>query len=122
VDARSAPESLESFDRVVIATGATWRFGLGPIVRWLLEHAAVQHRLIRRLLSSGLLREWLYRGACRATGEDLAGLARPGQKVVVIGDARRAGKSAPAIRSAFEAALLGRHGASSDVPSRPDPA
>jgi 2,4-dienoyl-CoA reductase-like NADH-dependent reductase (Old Yellow Enzyme family) len=109
VDVRSLPESLESFDRVVIATGATWRFGLGPVVRWLLERGAARHRLFRRLLSSGPLREWLYRGARRATGRDLAGQARPGQKVVVIGDALRAGKSAPAIRSAFEAALLGGH-------------
>ena len=34
-------------------------------------------------------------------------LARPGQKVVVIGDAAQAGKSRPAIASAFAAALLG---------------
>ena len=34
-------------------------------------------------------------------------LARPGQTVLAIGDAVRAGKSRPAIASAFEAALLG---------------
>jgi dimethylglycine catabolism A len=34
-------------------------------------------------------------------------LARPGQRVIVIGDAARAGKSKEAIRSAFDAALLG---------------
>jgi hypothetical protein len=37
----------------------------------------------------------------------LRSLARPGQKVVVIGDAARAGKSRDAIAGAFEAALLG---------------
>jgi hypothetical protein len=35
-------------------------------------------------------------------------LARPDQRVIVIGDAARAGKSKEAIASAFEAALLGR--------------
>ena len=34
-------------------------------------------------------------------------LARPGQRIIVIGDAARAGKSKEAIRSAFDAALLG---------------
>jgi hypothetical protein len=33
-------------------------------------------------------------------------LAKPGQTVVAIGDAVAAGKSKPAIASAFEAALL----------------
>jgi adenine/guanine phosphoribosyltransferase-like PRPP-binding protein len=33
-------------------------------------------------------------------------LAKPGQTVVVIGDAAQAGKSKEAIASAFEAALL----------------
>ena len=41
----------------------------------------------------------------RPTGADFQGLARPGQQVVVIGDALAAGKSRPAISSAFEAAL-----------------
>jgi 2-C-methyl-D-erythritol 4-phosphate cytidylyltransferase len=34
-------------------------------------------------------------------------LARLGQRVIVIGDAARPGKSKEAIRSAFDAALLG---------------
>jgi hypothetical protein len=35
-------------------------------------------------------------------------LARPGQIVIAIGDAVKAGKSKEAIASAFEMALLGR--------------
>jgi threonine dehydrogenase-like Zn-dependent dehydrogenase len=118
VDVRSMPESLESVDRVVIATGARYRFGLGPVVRWLLERGAARRRLVRRLLSSPTLRYWFYYQGRKATGRDLMGLARPGQKVVVIGDALRAGKSAPAILSAFEAALLDHPGPSS-ASSRP---
>ena len=48
-----------------------------------------------------------YYKARAATADELRALARPGQTVVVIGDAIRAGKSKPAISSAFEAALLG---------------
>jgi len=41
---------------------------------------------------------------------EMAGIdmARPDQRVIVIGDAARAGKSKEAIASAFDAALLGR--------------
>ena len=42
-----------------------------------------------------------------ATGERFRRLARPGQTVIVIGDAAKPGKSKEAIASAFEAALLG---------------
>ena len=41
-----------------------------------------------------------------APGDLYRGIARPGQEVMVIGDAAEAGKSWPAIASAFEAALL----------------
>jgi dimethylglycine catabolism A len=123
VDVRSAPESLEGFDRVVIAIGARWRLGLGPVVRWLLERGAARHRLARRLLSSHAVRDWSYHRVRKATGKDLMRLAHPGQKVVVIGDALRAGKSAPAILSAFEAALLGGHEhAPAEVPDSHDTA
>jgi hypothetical protein len=53
------------------------------------------------------VRDWFYHRARRATGERLRKLARPEQKVVVIGDAVEAGKSRPAIATAFQAALLG---------------
>jgi orotate phosphoribosyltransferase len=53
-------------------------------------------------------RNWFYGRARKATGEGMRRLARPGQKVTVIGDAIVAGKSMAAILSAFEAALLTR--------------
>ena len=53
------------------------------------------------------MRDWFYHRARRPTGDAIRRLARPGQKVVVIGDALVAGKSMPAIASAFEAALAG---------------
>ena len=59
-----------------------------------------------RLFSSPKLRDWFYYEARVGTGSRFRTLARPGQRVSVIGDAVKAGKSKDAIASAFEAALL----------------
>jgi adenine/guanine phosphoribosyltransferase-like PRPP-binding protein len=61
-------------------------------------------------LKSPSLRQWFYYQARRGSAARLRHLARPGQRVIVIGDAARAGKSKEAIASAFDAALLGRGG------------
>ena len=53
-----------------------------------------------------MFRDWFYHKARQGTGDASRRVARPGQKIVVIGDALKAGKSRPAIASAFEAALL----------------
>ena len=100
------PDCLPPFDRIVVATGADYRFGLGGIADWLLAHDLARAPGLAQLFSWPALREWFYYRARRATGESFRHLAAPGQKVVVIGDAIRAGKSKPAISSAFEAALL----------------
>jgi hypothetical protein len=47
-----------------------------------------------------------FQGRC-GSDEDIRRLAKPGQAVTTIGDARKAGKSKEAIASAFSAALLG---------------
>jgi dimethylglycine catabolism A len=52
------------------------------------------------------MRNWFYYKARRGSAPRLRHLARPGQRVIVIGDAARAGKSKEAITGAFEAALL----------------
>jgi hypothetical protein len=51
------------------------------------------------------VRDWFYHRGRVPTGPALQDLSRAGQKVVVIGDACVAGKSRPAIASAFEAAF-----------------
>ena len=71
----------------------------------MLDWGVARWPLIRQVLSVPSLRDWFYHRARRPTGADFQGLARPGQQVVVIGDALTAGKSRPAIASAFEAAL-----------------
>jgi 2,4-dienoyl-CoA reductase-like NADH-dependent reductase (Old Yellow Enzyme family) len=105
-DVNALPGLLAPFDRIVVATGADYRFGFGAIAEALLDRGLARAPGLARLFSWPALREWFYYRARRATGESFRHLAGAGQKVVVIGDAVRAGKSKPAIASAFEAALL----------------
>jgi dimethylglycine catabolism A len=107
VDVGRTPDVLTGFDRIVIATGAHYRFGLAPLPGLLLDRGAGHWPGLRQLFSWPLFRDWFYHRARRPTGDDFRRLAKPEQKVTVIGDAAHAGKSQPAIASAFEAALLG---------------
>jgi len=100
------PNVLAPFDRIVVATGASYKFGLGALAVSALDSGAARWPGIARLMSSPKLRDWFYHRARQASGRQFEALVRPGQTFVVIGDAVRAGKSKPAITSAFEAALL----------------
>jgi phytoene dehydrogenase-like protein len=105
-DVSRRPDLLAPFDRLVIATGAAYRFGLGPIATTMLDWGAGRWPGLSRLLSTPGLRDWFYYQARHGTADRFNALARPGQTVVAIGDAVVAGKSKQAIASAFEAALL----------------
>ena len=107
-DVTTHPDVLAPFDRLVIATGAAYRFGLGPVATGMLDRGAGRWPGVSRLLSAPRFRDWFYYRGRRATAERFRALARPGQTVIVIGDAVRAGKSKQAIAGAFEAALLDR--------------
>jgi 2,4-dienoyl-CoA reductase-like NADH-dependent reductase (Old Yellow Enzyme family) len=110
-DVLANPGVLAPFDRIVIASGAAYRFGLGAITPLSLDAGTARWPGIKQLMSSPKLRDWFYYRARQATGNKFKALARPGQKIVVIGDAVQAGKSKPAITSAFEAALLDKQSA-----------
>jgi hypothetical protein len=97
---------LASFDRIVIATGAQYRHGLGPITKRMLDWGAGRWPGLSQLFSRPAFRDWFYYKAREGTAERFMQLAKPGQAVVAIGDAVLAGKSKQAIASAFEAALL----------------
>jgi 2,4-dienoyl-CoA reductase-like NADH-dependent reductase (Old Yellow Enzyme family) len=105
-DVTALPGLLAPFDRIVVATGAAYRFGLGPIETTLLDWGIGHWPGLWQLFSLNAVRDWFYYRARRGTAEQFKPLARPGQIVVAIGDAVKAGKSKPAIASAFEAALL----------------
>ncbi len=106
----TSSEQLGTFERIVIASGARYRFGLGPIATRVVDLGAGRWPGISRVFSTPMLRDWFYYRARRGTSDRLRRLANEKQAVVVIGDAVRAGKSKPAIASAFEAALLGKAG------------
>jgi 2,4-dienoyl-CoA reductase-like NADH-dependent reductase (Old Yellow Enzyme family) len=104
ITARSA--LLPGFDRIVIATGASYRFGLGPITIGLLGSGVGRWPGISRIFSLPAVRDWFYYEARQGTADRFRLLAKPGQIIIAIGDAVAAGKSKQAIASAFEAALL----------------
>jgi 2,4-dienoyl-CoA reductase-like NADH-dependent reductase (Old Yellow Enzyme family) len=105
-DVAEQPRLLASYDRIVIATGAKYRYGLGPIATTLLDGGVGRWPGFSQLFSLPGLRDWFYYKGRRGTAARFVRLAKPGQTVVVIGDAAQAGKSKQAIASAFEAALL----------------
>jgi 2,4-dienoyl-CoA reductase-like NADH-dependent reductase (Old Yellow Enzyme family) len=107
-DVAKRPELLAPFDRVVIASGAAYRFGLGVVANRMLDLGIARAPGFARLFSIPALRDWFYYRARRGTAGEIRPLTRPGQIVTVIGDAAKAGKSKAAIASAFEAALLGK--------------
>jgi dimethylglycine catabolism A len=106
VDVIREPEPLANYDRIVIATGARYPFGLTRLVNLLLQHGLAGWPLMRRIFASTAFRDWLYHRLRRGTGDANRSVVRATQKTVVIGDASKPGKSRPAIVSAFEAALL----------------
>jgi 2,4-dienoyl-CoA reductase-like NADH-dependent reductase (Old Yellow Enzyme family) len=105
-DVTRSPELLAPFDRIVIASGARYRFGMGRLPLWLLALGLGRLPGLKQIFSQPAFRDWFYYRARAGTGEALRALARDGQKVMVIGDALQAGKSRQAIAGAFEAALL----------------
>jgi len=78
------------------------------MAHWLLDAGLGKSAIVRWLFSSVRVRNWFYDSARSATGETRRAPANPGQHVVVIGDAARAGKSQQAIASAFRAAYTSR--------------
>ena len=107
VDIAGKPSLLAPFDRIVIASGARYRFGLGDLPFWLLALGVGRWPGLSKIFSRPAFRDWFYYQARRGSGDELKSVVRNGQKIIVIGDAAKAGKSRQAIASAFEAALLG---------------
>jgi NADH:flavin oxidoreductase/NADH oxidase family protein/putative NAD(P)-binding protein len=90
------------FDQIVVATGASYRFGLSPLMVSLLEAGWGKSRLARRLFRSTRLRDWFYHQARRSTLPDMKNMG--GKEVLIIGDAVSPGKTREAIASAYRAA------------------
>jgi 2,4-dienoyl-CoA reductase-like NADH-dependent reductase (Old Yellow Enzyme family) len=91
------------FDRVVVATGARYRRGLGPVFHFSLARGWARSRVCRRLFEAPAVRDWFYFSAREPALPKLGKLSA--DKVQVIGDAASPGKTRDAIESAFNAAL-----------------
>src|SRR5437763_12342634 len=76
-DVTRAPALLEPFDRIVIATGARYRFGLGPIITALLGWGAGRWPGSSALFSTTTFRDWFYYRLRRPTAERFIKLAKP---------------------------------------------
>jgi len=105
-DVAGRRELLAPFYRVVIASGARYRFGLGPMARAMLQTGAARWPLLSKVFSSSRFRNWFYYKARRSTIEGLWPWTNDGQTVTGIGDAVWPGKSKEAIATAFDAALV----------------
>ncbi len=105
VDAADRPGILDGFDRIIIATGARYRHGLGPLVRSMLEAGVSRWPGIRQLASADACRAWFYYRAREGTASMMRARLGPRSNMIAIGDAVKAGKSKEAIASAFEAAI-----------------
>ena len=105
VNVADQPGVLDAFDRIIIATGARYRHGLGPLVRATLDAGVAHWPAIRRLASSNRFRNWFYYQAREGTAATLMQRLGSRPNMIAIGDAVKAGKSKEAIASAFEAAM-----------------
>lgn len=96
---------LDGFDRIVVATGAGYRSGFGPVIRFLLRSGLARRGPLRPLASQKSLREWFYYTARRPTGPVIVPRLPTGATIEIIGDARRPGRAREAIDSAVISAL-----------------
>jgi 2,4-dienoyl-CoA reductase-like NADH-dependent reductase (Old Yellow Enzyme family) len=118
-DASAEVDGLREADRVIVASGAAYRYGIGPLVRWVLRAGVARRGLAARISSSDQVRDWLYYRARYPTGARIVRrLGLDPSKVTVIGDAAHAGKAADANRQAFEAAYF-LQPAETDAPDGP---
>ena len=91
------------FDLIVVATGARYRGGLTRLVWGLLRLGLGKSAVARRVFRSARLRDWFYHDARRSVVPNLGKL--DGNRLLVIGDAARPGKTREAVESAFNAAF-----------------
>ncbi|MCZ9884705.1 oxidoreductase [Arthrobacter sp. B2a2-09] len=107
--AQARLELLQEADLVVIAAGARYRAGLGPLVEKILNTAFMKSGAVKKVFSNQKVRDFFYyrlrvgRGNSLVRALGLEGL--PSDRLVIIGDAAKAGKAREAITSAFDAAL-----------------
>ena len=78
-DVARTPAVLAPFNRIVVATGASYPLGIWPLAKVLLERGAGRWPAMSALFSNASLRDWFYYRARQPTGARLhaAGADRP---------------------------------------------
>lgn len=105
VDPLSDLAVLENCDRIVIASGASYPWPLGLLLRTVLRAGLFKRGILAKLARSDKFRDWFYYRVRRNTNSNFVAQLRKFAFVELIGDAKTAGKSDAAIKSAFDAAL-----------------
>lgn len=95
---------LEDYDHVVVASGAHYRWGLGPIITKMLQAGMLRRGIFKKIAEKKSVRDYFYT-RLRAGWKGDIGRIRKGLSMEIIGDAARPGRSEHAIRSAYEAAF-----------------
>ena len=96
---------LTGFDRIVIATGANYRFGISWLVKIMLHRWIADLPVMHRIFASEALKNWFYYKARVPLLPRWIIEKKVAPKIEIIGDAKVAGKSDSAIQSAFFLAL-----------------
>lgn len=97
-------EELKNFDHIVIATGATYRGGMSPLINAFLAWGVFRWPLLRSIAENVQIRQWFYERARKPNIDDLQRQLPRNVPVTIIGDARIAGKSDAAIRDGYSVA------------------
>jgi 2,4-dienoyl-CoA reductase-like NADH-dependent reductase (Old Yellow Enzyme family) len=103
-DPLKTPSQLTYFDHIVLATGASYRFGLGPLFLKLLRSGLAGRQPFRWMMKQERWRNWFYYRARKASGSRSVRRLPGGIGVELIGDTDKPGKSMEAIEAAFRAA------------------
>lgn len=106
VDLQENDARLSGFDRIVIATGASYRFGFFWLINLLLHPQMAQSPILQRIFRSESLKNWFYYKARLSKLPSWIIDKKIAPTIQVIGDAKTPGKSDVAIQSAFLLALL----------------
>ncbi len=105
VDIQSQPDILQPFDRIVFATGAKYRYGLGVWVYLCLKTPLRHLAILDRIFQKTSFKNWFYTKARISLTTDWQQLVGDQQKYHIIGDANTPGKSDAAIHDAYVLAL-----------------
>ncbi len=79
-DVAKSPDLLTPFDRIVIASGAKYRLGLGPLAMLMLDLGVARWPGFTRIFSNEKVRDWFYHGARKAHRRDPQGAGEAGAK------------------------------------------